>query len=98
MTDLTFEQIRPSAHDVLRLALEQARLPTDDIDEPNRAFFRLADSAGPIGFVGLEGPERISFCDLSSCSRPGDTSVSAARWWIAPRAWLGWMALNACTC
>ena len=44
-----------AAHDVLRLALDAAALPTDDLDGPGRAFFGLSDEQGPIGFVGLEG-------------------------------------------
>lgn len=48
--------IRPSGtYDVLRLALDAANLPTDDIDLAGRTFFELSDDQGPIGFVGLEG-------------------------------------------
>lgn len=52
---IAFSPISGGHHDVLRLALESARLPTDDVDEPGRTFFELSDDQGPIGFVGIEG-------------------------------------------
>lgn len=49
----------PAAHrEVLRLALDAAKLPIDDLDQPGRYFFELSDDAGPIGFVGVEGDGR----------------------------------------
>ncbi|MDH7638286.1 arsenic resistance N-acetyltransferase ArsN2 [Sphingomonas oryzagri] len=44
-----------SVDDALARALDAAGLPTDDLHEPGRAFFRLSDDAGAIGFVGIEG-------------------------------------------
>ena len=35
-------------------ALEAAGLPTDDLHEPGRRFFRFEDDAGLIGYGGLE--------------------------------------------
>ena len=35
-------------------ALEDAGLPTDDLHEPGRRFFRFEDDAGLIGYGGLE--------------------------------------------
>ena len=55
MSRVTFSVLLAGTYDVLRLALEAARLPTDDLNEPDRRFFELADEAGPIGFIGLEG-------------------------------------------
>jgi N-acetylglutamate synthase-like GNAT family acetyltransferase len=55
MSRTTFAPLASGAHDVLRLALDAAGLPTDDLDRPDRAFFGLSDEQGPIGFVGLEG-------------------------------------------
>lgn len=52
---VTFSPMAAGHHDVLRLALNAARLPTDDLDEPGCAFFELSDDQGPIGFVGIEG-------------------------------------------
>ena len=52
---IAFSPISGGHHDVLRLALESARLPPDDVDEPGRTFFELSDDQGPIGFVGIEG-------------------------------------------
>ncbi|PSJ40614.1 arsenic resistance N-acetyltransferase ArsN2 [Allosphingosinicella deserti] len=49
-----FERIPAGEDDPLRRALERAGLPTDDLEAPGRAFFRLADGLGPIGYVGLE--------------------------------------------
>ena len=55
MSRLSFAEWPLDARDVLRPALEAARLPTDDIDLPGRTFFELSDNCGPIGFIGLEG-------------------------------------------
>lgn len=55
MSRIDFSPIADGARDVLRLALDAARLPTDDLDQPGRSFFGLSDEQGPIGFVGLEG-------------------------------------------
>lgn len=55
MTEPTFYEVPHGAHDILRLALEQAGLPTSDLAGPNRLFFGLSDEQGIIGFVGLEG-------------------------------------------
>ena len=40
-------------------ALEAAGLPTDDLHEPGRRFYRFGDDAGLIGYGGLEqiGPD-----------------------------------------
>lgn len=55
MSRVTFAEHSPTSFDVLRLALDAAKLPTDDLDLPGRTFFELADDQGPIGFIGLEG-------------------------------------------
>lgn len=61
MTDLTFTDIPRGGYDVMRLQLEVAGLPTDDLDGPDRLFFRLSDEHGPVGYIGLEGngPDRL---------------------------------------
>jgi len=38
----------------LRSALETAELPTDDIAEPGRSFFRYDDGGEPVGYGGYE--------------------------------------------
>lgn len=38
----------------LQDALQAARLPTDDLNESGRAFFRFADQGETVGFGGLE--------------------------------------------
>lgn len=55
MSRIIFSLIPHGQYDVLRLALDAAQLPTDDLREQDRAFFSLSDDDGPIGFVGLEG-------------------------------------------
>ena len=54
MTQIYFSEAR-HADDVLRLALEAAQLPTDDLGGPDQMFFSLSDDDGLIGFIGLEG-------------------------------------------
>jgi len=55
MTELIFFSVPRGAYDILRKALEQADLPTADIEKPDRMFFGLSDQQGLIGYVGLEG-------------------------------------------
>lgn len=55
MTDTTFVAVTPGQNDIMRLVLEVAQLPTDDIGQPGRTLFRYADDEGVIGYVGLEG-------------------------------------------
>lgn len=54
-------EVPRSAYDILRAALDQARLPTSDIEESSRLFFGLSDDRGLIGYIGLEGdgPDRL---------------------------------------
>ena len=55
MSRATFAPLPYGQHDVLRPALEAARLPIGDLHEPGRVFFQLSDDEGAVGFVGLEG-------------------------------------------
>lgn len=70
-----FTLLPSSQHDVLRLALDAARLPADDLNQPGRSFFELSDENGSIGFVGLEadGADRLlrSLVVLPSRKRQG---------------------------
>lgn len=61
MTELVFFEVPRGAYDILRAALEQADLPTGDLDQPGRLFFGLSDDKSLIGYVGLEGegPDRL---------------------------------------
>ncbi|WP_422057874.1 GNAT family N-acetyltransferase [Sphingomonas sp.] len=54
MTEIYFSEAR-HADDVLRLALDAAQLPTDDLGCADQTFFSLSDDDGLIGFIGLEG-------------------------------------------
>lgn len=55
MKEPIFFSVPHDAYDILRKALEQADLPTSDLEQPNRMFFGLSDQKGLIGYVGLEG-------------------------------------------
>jgi N-acetylglutamate synthase-like GNAT family acetyltransferase len=55
MSRIAFSPMSDGNFVLLRPALEAARLPIDDLDQPGRIFFELSDAAGPIGFIGLEG-------------------------------------------
>ncbi|MGX1589008.1 arsenic resistance N-acetyltransferase ArsN2 [Brevundimonas diminuta] len=59
MTFNAVELLEPTSD--LIAALEAASLPTDDLGEPGRRFYRFEDSAGLIGFGGLEqvGPDAL---------------------------------------
>lgn len=58
----------------LRDALAALDLPVADLAEPDRAFFRFDDDAGPIGFAGVEGdgPDRLLRSLLVVADRRGD--------------------------
>ncbi|WP_436356341.1 arsenic resistance N-acetyltransferase ArsN2 [Brevundimonas sp. CEF1] len=51
--------VLPEPTSDLIAALEAAGLPTDDLHQPGRCFYRFADDAGLIGYGGLEqvGPD-----------------------------------------
>ena len=55
MSRIFFTAVPRGHYDVLRLALDAAQLPTDDLMDEDLAFFMLADEVGAIGFVGLQG-------------------------------------------
>jgi amino-acid N-acetyltransferase len=82
MSRITFSSVPHGQYDVLRLALEAARLSTDDLMEPDRYFFLLSDVDGPIGFIGIEGsgPDRLlrSLVVLPSRKRKGHGSLLVA--------------------
>lgn len=52
-TALTLEAIDGNAID-LKTALDAARLPTDDLQEPGRSFFRIKRGEATVGFGGYE--------------------------------------------
>ncbi|MBP2448375.1 arsenic resistance N-acetyltransferase ArsN2 [Rhizobium leguminosarum] len=43
-----------SADEDLRAALKATQLPTDDLDEDGRSFFRFTDQNATVGYGGLE--------------------------------------------
>ncbi len=61
MSELFFTDFNPAHGNIFRMQLEMARLPTADLEEEGRLFFRLSDETGLIGFIGLEGsgPDRL---------------------------------------
>lgn len=52
-TALSLEKIDGAAAD-FKAALESARLPTDDLEEADRSFFRIRKGESTIGFGGYE--------------------------------------------
>lgn len=79
---VVFSPMLDGHRDSLRLALDAAQLPTDDLDEPGRRFFELSDGEGSIGFIGIEGdgPERLlrSLVVLPSRKRLGHGGLLVA--------------------
>lgn len=61
MSRTIFYEVPRGAYDILRSTLEQAGLPTSDLEEPGQLFFGLSDDQGLIGYIGLEGdgPDRL---------------------------------------
>ena len=57
MTGLAATPIHPEDLNELADALSVAGLPTADLCEPGRAFFRFDEDTGLVGFGGLEGEE-----------------------------------------
>lgn len=54
-------RIEPEALTVLADALAAANLPTDDLGDPGRVFWRIDGQNGTAGFGGIEGsgPDRL---------------------------------------
>jgi len=79
---VSFALIPDGDRNVMRLALDAARLPTDDLNEPGHRLFELSDEDGPIGFVGIEGdgPNRLlrSLVVLPSRKRLGHGGLLVA--------------------
>lgn len=65
-------------------ALEAAGLPTDDLHEPGRRFFRFEDAEGLIGFGGLEqlGPDVLVRSIVVIDSRRGGGHGGAILSWL----------------
>ena len=69
-------------------ALVAAGLPTDDLREPRRRFYRFEDDAGLIGYGGLEhlGPDALIRSIVVIDSRRGGGHGSAILSWLEARA------------
>lgn len=55
MTSVVVTLLRPDDLDEMAGPLTAAKLPTADLGEPGRIFFRVDDADGLIGYGGLEG-------------------------------------------
>ncbi len=77
---------RPSAE--FEAALAAAGLPTDDLNEPGRRFYRFQDDEGLIGFGGLEtlGAERLARSITIVDDRRGAGLGSATLAWLEAEA------------
>nr|WP_303683188.1 arsenic resistance N-acetyltransferase ArsN2 [Brevundimonas naejangsanensis] len=69
-------------------ALEAAALPTDDLHEPGRRFFRFEDDVGPIGYGGLEqvGPNVLIRSMAVADGRRGGGLGAEVLSWLEARA------------
>jgi N-acetylglutamate synthase-like GNAT family acetyltransferase len=69
-------------------ALEAADLPTDDLQEPGRRFYRFEDATGLIGYGGLEqiGPDALIRSMVVINSRRGGGQGAATLSWLEARA------------
>lgn len=68
--------------------LEAAGLPTDDLHEPGRRFYRFEDDGGLIGYGGLEqtGPDTLIRSIAVVDDRRGEGHGSAILSWLETRA------------
>ena len=68
----------------LTAALETAGLPTDDLREPGRSFYRFEDDAGLIGYGGLEqvGSDALIRSIVVIDDRRGEGHGSAILSWL----------------
>ncbi|MNT57055.1 acetyltransferase [compost metagenome] len=68
--------------------LEAASLPTDDLHEPGRRFYRFEDAAGLIGFGGLEqiGPNALIRSIVVIDARRGGGAGAAILSWLEKEA------------
>ena len=69
-------------------ALEAAGLPTGDLHEPGRRFYRLGDDAGLIGYGGLEqiGPDVLIRSMVVVDARRGGGLGAEVLSWLEARA------------
>ena len=69
-------------------ALETAGLPTDDLHEPGRRFYRFEDDAGLIGYGGLEqiGPDVLIRSMVVVDARRGGGLGAEVLSWLETRA------------
>ena len=69
-------------------ALEAAGLPTDDLHEPGRRFYRFGDDAGLIGYGGLEqiGPDVLIRSMVVVDARRGGGLGAEVLSWLEARA------------
>ncbi|MGX8272430.1 arsenic resistance N-acetyltransferase ArsN2 [Brevundimonas diminuta] len=69
-------------------ALEAAGLPTDDLHEPGRCFYRFEDDGGLIGFGGLEqvGSNALIRSMVVMDNRRGEGHGSMMLSWLEARA------------
>lgn len=65
MNDPTIEEIPGAAPDLAAM-LAEAGLPTDDLAEPGRRFFRFSEGGRTIGFIGWEAEDNNTHALLRS--------------------------------
>ncbi|AYG94796.1 N-acetyltransferase [Brevundimonas naejangsanensis] len=78
----------PDPTPALIAALEAAGLPTDDLREPGRRFYRFEDDAGLIGYGGLEeiGQDALIRSIVVVDDRRGDGFGAAILSWLEAEA------------
>lgn len=86
MTFKAAELLEPTSD--LIAGLEAAGLPTDDLHEPGRRFYRFEDDGGLIGYGGLEqtGPDILIRSIAVVDDRRGEGHGSAILSWLETRA------------
>ncbi len=92
VNDPTIEQICGTSPDLAAM-LAEAQLPTDDLAEPGRRFFRFAEGGRTIGFIGWEAGDGTNALLRSAVVAPGrrgnGEGSQIIRWALARLAELG---------
>ncbi len=86
---MTFNAVAlPEPTPDLIATLEAAGLPTDDLHEPDRRFYRFEDDAGLIGYGGLEqvGPDALIRSMVVVDDRRGGGLGAEVLSWLEARA------------
>lgn len=92
MNNPTIEEISGTAPDLAAM-LAEAQLPTDDLAEPGRRFFRFSEGGWTVGFIGWETEDNahalLRSAVVAAARRGHGDGSQIIRWALTQLAELG---------